>query len=200
MLHVFEQFLIDRDGISAEEFAALSSLLSVRNVEKGTVLLEQGGICRHTFFVAKGLLRSFTVDENGREHIIQFAPENWLVADRSSLFLGSGSEFAIDAVEGSTVIALDSRFTEKAAEISPQFRKFNVAALHKHIRTLQHRIAMLLGADAETRYLEFIDTYPEIPLRVPQWMIASYLGITPESLSRVRKELARRNFRPMSAS
>jgi CRP-like cAMP-binding protein len=90
------------------------------------------------------------------------------------------------------------RFIEKANEISPEFRTYNEYLLQNHIRQLQNRIDLLIGASAEVRYLEFIKLYPNLTLRVPQWMIASYLGITPESLSRVRKELAKRNFKPLS--
>ena len=80
--------------------------------------------------------------------------------------------------------------------ISGTFRKFNTALLHNHIRHMQDRIALLLGARADERYQKFVTMYPDLLLRVPQWMIASYLGITPESLSRVRRDLAERNFKP----
>lgn len=89
---------------------------------------------------------------------------------------------------------LDKTLFENISKVSTDFTKNNTQALHNHIRNLQNRINMLLGATAEERYLQFIKMYPDILLRVPQWMIASYLGITPESLSRVRKELTKKNF------
>jgi CRP-like cAMP-binding protein len=91
---------------------------------------------------------------------------------------------------------LDKTFFDHASEVSPSFRQYNERALQNHIRHLQKRINLLLGAPADKRYLDFIKLYPDLTLRVPQWMIASYLGITPESLSRVRKELAKNNFKP----
>jgi len=91
---------------------------------------------------------------------------------------------------------IESGFFEKLSEISMSFQRFNMLALNNHIRHLHKRINLLISATAEIRYLEFIKLYPDILLRVPQLMVASYLGITPESLSRVRKELAKKNFKP----
>ena len=142
------------------------------------------------------MLRSYTIDENGKEHIIQFASESWIISDRSSLYFDEPSDFYIEAIETTTVVFLNQEFITKACEISSSYQTFNDKALQNHIRHLQKRINLLLGASAEARYLDFIQLYPDMLLRVPQWMIASYLGITPESLSRVRKELAKRNFKP----
>lgn len=170
--------------------------LERKSFKKGEILLRQGESCHHTFFVAKGLLRAYTIDENGKEHVLQFAPENWLISDRSSVLFDEVSEQFIDAVEDSEVILIETGFFEKLSEVSHGFQKFNMYALNNHIRHLHKRINLLISASAEVRYMDFIRLYPDILLRVPQWMIASYLGITPESLSRVRKELARKNFRP----
>lgn len=167
-----------------------------KKVKKNETLLRQGESCLHTFFVAKGLLRAYTIDSHGKEHILQFAPENWLISDRSSVLFHDDSEQYIEAVEDSKVILLNEIFFEKVSEISPSFRTYNLFALNNHIRHLHKRINLLLSAPAEVRYLDFIKLYPDVTLRVPQWMIASYLGITPESLSRVRKELVHKNFKP----
>lgn len=169
--------------------------LQRKSFRKGDILLRPGETCNHTFFVAKGVLRAYTIDESGKEHVLQFAPENWLISDRSSVLFGDVSEQFIDAVEDSEIIFIETTFFDKIAEISPGFRKFNQLALNNHIRHLHKRINLLISASAEVRYMDFIRLYPDILLRVPQWMIASYLGITPESLSRVRKELAQKNFR-----
>jgi CRP-like cAMP-binding protein len=193
---IFTEYLQTRAGITNEQLLLLNDAIKSKTIEKGTVLLRQGEICSHSFFVEKGLLRSYTIDNSGKEHIIQFASENWIISDRSSIFFNEPSDFYIDAVEDTTFVFLDQNFINLACEISVSFRLFNDKALQNHIRHLQKRINLLLGASAEQRYLEFIKLYPDMLLRVPQWMIASYLGITPESLSRVRKELAKRNFKP----
>ncbi len=196
MLENYKTYLKEKAGLNGEEIQSLTATLQSKTVHKGDFLLHPGEICQHAFFVEKGLLRSFTTDENGKEHIIQFGPENWFVTDRSSTYFNEPSDFFIEAIEESKVVLIDKTFIDHASEINHGFRQNNEKALQNHIRHLQKRIALLLSATAEKRYLEFIRLYPDLTLRVPQWMIASYLGITPESLSRVRKELAKNNFKP----
>ncbi len=189
-----KQYFTEKGGLTESEFLQLTETLKSQKFEKGQFLLNPGEVCQYSFFVEKGLLRSYTVDETGKEHIIQFAPENWIISDRSSTYFNEPSDFFIDAVEDTIVVFIDKEFICKSSEVSAVFRQYNEKVLQNHIRHLQKRINLLLGATAEKRYLEFIRLYPNLTLRVPQWMIASYLGITPESLSRVRKELAKRNF------
>lgn len=192
----FKNYLFQKSGVTEEQYAQLGSVLNFRTYKKDAILLREGEVCNSTFFVEKGLLRSFSINESGKEHIIQFAPENWFMSDRSSNYFNAPSDFFFDAIEDSEVVLIGPHFFKLASDISPQFRQYNDRLLHNHILHLQKRVNGFLSASAEKRYLDFIDLYPDLTLRVPQWMIASYLGITPESLSRVRKELASRNFRP----
>lgn len=192
----FQSYLVERSGITDLEFQTLIPLLKEKEIAKGTLLLQKGAICTHSFFVESGLIRAYSIDKSGKEHVIQFAPEGWIITDRSSVFFNEPSDYFIETIETSKVIYFSHDFINKASEISAAFRSYNERLLQNHIRQLQHRIQFLLEATAEERYLDFISIYPDLLLRVPQWMIASYLGITPESLSRVRKELARRNFIP----
>lgn len=164
------------------------------HVEKGQFLLREGEVCRQFFYVEKGLLRYYSIDKKGKEHIIQFAPEGWFVGDRESQFFNRPSQFFIQALEDSDVAMIDEDLICTISKADETFGLFSNQLLHNHIRQLQHRINMLLSATAEERYLDFIKIYPDILLRVPQTLVASYLGITPESLSRVRKDLAARNF------
>lgn len=180
--------------VPAERLSLCSIQYETKKVSKGELLLQYGEVCRNTFFVEKGLLRMFSIDKNGKEHIIQFAPENWLIGDRSSLYFSEKSNYYIEAVEDSEVSVLQRDFFNKLLEEFPNSIEKNDLVLQKHVKSLQDRINSLLGETAEERYLKFIKMYPDLLLRVPQWMVASYLGITPESLSRVRKELARKNF------
>lgn len=192
----FKSYLINAAAISEEQATELYDKLQKKKYEKGTILLNKGAICSNSFFVEKGLLRSYRLGDDGKEHIIQFAPENWFIVDRSSVYFNDPSDSFIEAVEDTEVVLLKENFFATANKISPVFGQFNDKLLHNHIRQMQKRINLLLGATAERRYLSFIEMYPDLLLRVPQWMIASYLGITPESLSRVRKDLAKRNFKP----
>ncbi len=186
-----------RDNLVLDEDSALwiAENSTVKRFEKDEFLLRVNEFCKHTFFVESGLLRQYSIDSKGKEHTISFAPENWFVSDRESVYFGQSSPYYIQALENSEVVLLDAGFIQKLSERIPTFSDFNNKLLHNHIRHLQGRINMLLGSSAEERYLEFIGMYPDILLRVPQTMVASYLGITPESLSRVRKELARKNFK-----
>lgn len=180
--------------IPKEAVSTCGDFYTLKKISKNDVLLSEGEICLDTFFVEKGLLRMYSLDRNGKEHIIQFAPENWLISDRSSLNFNQKSKYYIEAVEDSEVFLLSKDFFVSMIEKYPHTAENNDMLLQKHIRNLQNRVNSLLADTAEERYMTFIKMYPDILLRVPQWMVASYLGITPESLSRVRKELARKNF------
>ncbi len=200
MKETFRIYLQEKAGVTDDEWSLLAGDVVYRSYEKDAFLLQSGEICHHVFFVASGLLRAYTLDDSGKEHIMQFASENWWLSDRSSIYFHAPTEYFIQAVEPTEVAMLDMPFMERATGISPSFRRYNEQNLQRHIYHLQHRINLLLSASAEKRYLEFVALYPDLMLRAPQWMIASYLGITPESLSRVRKELARKNFRPQDRS
>ncbi len=189
-----ETYLSEILEIPKDSISACSSFYMKKKVAKNEFLLRDGDVCNQTFFVEKGLLRMFSIDKNGREHIIQFAPEKWLMSDRSSLYFHEKSKYYIEAVEESEVLLLSNDFFTGIIEKYPHTAENNDLLLQKHIRNLQNRVNSLLAETAEERYMNFIKMYPDIMLRVPQWMVASYLGITPESLSRVRKELARKNF------
>ena len=196
MLYQLKKYLQDKTKITDEQFDLIAKDIVSKKIKKDTILLREGDVCSQVFFVAKGLLRAYTIDDVGKEHIIQFGPEDSWVSDRNSFYFNLPAMFYIDAIEDSEVIYVSKNFYDRAEKLIPGFNSFTVMILHNSIRFMQKRISLLLGATAEQRYLDFIELYPNLTLRVTQWMIASYLGITPESLSRVRKELATKNFKP----
>jgi CRP-like cAMP-binding protein len=157
-------------------------------------VLSQGELCFRTYFILDGLMRSYSIDSKGKTHIIQFAPELWWLAERNGIF-NEPSDFSIDAIETTIAVVIPKDYILNASRHVAGLQALNSTMLNNAIRFMQKRINMLLSATAEERYLDFIKLYPNLTLRVPQWMIASYLGITPESLSRVRKDLALRHFR-----
>jgi len=181
--------------IDENEISSIIEKCVLKTVKKEEFLLRINEDCKHSFFVEKGLLRQYAIDEKGKEHILSFAPERWIVTDRESVYFNQPSAYFIQALENSQVILLDENFFDLLSKIFPKFTDFNNRLLHNHIRHLKKRINLLLSAVAEDRYLEFLKMYPAIVNRVPQTMIASYLGITPESLSRVRKELTLKKFK-----
>ncbi|MBS1951053.1 MAG: cAMP-binding protein [Cytophagales bacterium] len=193
MLENFRAYFTSKAEITDEQYVKITADLKTKVYKPQQYLLRKDEMCNHTFFVEKGLLRSYSVDETGKEHVIQFAPENWFISDRSSACFNEPSEYFIDAIEETRVVFVDQQFIQRLSAQSESFRNYNDFILHNHIRFLYKRINMLISHSAEIRYLSFIKLYPDLMLRVPQWMIASYLGITPESLSRVRKDLAKRH-------
>jgi CRP-like cAMP-binding protein len=195
MINRFATYLKNRLDITDEQAAEAVSCLKTKSIKKGQILLSPGDLKSDAYFVVSGLLRYFSIDEKGKEHIIQFAPEDWMVSDRDTTVFGEPAFFYIDAIEGTEVVVVKGDFFPAIQSIVPEILQLNIKMLHNSIRFMQKRINMLLSATAEERYLDFIKLYPNLTLRVPQWMIASYLGITPESLSRVRKDLAKKHFR-----
>ncbi|QNM86117.1 Crp/Fnr family transcriptional regulator [Polaribacter pectinis] len=149
------------------------------NVKKGDVLQRKGDISNRVYIVESGLLRSYTIDDKGKEHVYMFGPENWLVTDNCEP--NTPSQLFIDAIENS-IINVTSK--EELLKGSPDLK-----ALLKRLNIMQNRIIMLMSYSAKERYQHFIKTYPSITQRVPLKLVASYLGITPEALSRVRNEL-----------
>ncbi|MEM1358452.1 MAG: Crp/Fnr family transcriptional regulator [Bacteroidota bacterium] len=143
-------------------------------VNKGHIFQRAGEIHDYVYHVKKGLLRSYSIDKKGKEHIFMFAPEGWIIGD--SALPRERCQLFISAVEGATVIKIP-----KSAQGIHDYPK-----LIKRVRVLQNRIILLMSASATVRYEHFLATYPNIAQRVPQKMIASYLGITPESLSSLR--------------
>ncbi|HKG05155.1 MAG TPA: Crp/Fnr family transcriptional regulator [Pedobacter sp.] len=196
MLSIFKDYLQKKVAITDEQFALISDKLKIKSFEKNEMILMKGEVSSHVYFVLNGLLRSYSIDSKGKTHIIQFAPELWWLSERNGILFNEESEFFLDAIERTSAIVMPKDFFNEAARIVPCMNDLNSSMLNNAIRFMQRRINMLLSATAEERYLNFIHLYPNLTLRVPQWMIASYLGITPESLSRVRKDLAHKHFRP----
>ncbi|GAA4240226.1 Crp/Fnr family transcriptional regulator [Winogradskyella damuponensis] len=195
LLPNFKKFLIEKGGLSEEEFTQIIPFIKTKRVANHEFLLKSGEVCSHSFFVEQGVLRFYALNEEGKEHVLQFATENWILSDRGSVFFQEPSTYYIDAIEDTLTVMLDEEFVNEVVKVNSNFRIQNEKLLQNHIRHLYKRISLLIGASAKVRYLEFVNMYPDIMLRVPQWMIASYLGITPESLSRVRKALAKENFK-----
>ncbi|CDF79569.1 cAMP-binding protein [Formosa agariphila KMM 3901] len=188
-------FLASSLDIDETEILSVIETLKIKKVKKDEFLLRANEHCKHTFFVEQGLLRQYSIDKKGKEHVLSFAPEDWFVTDRESSYFNAPSAYFIQALEDSEVVIIDESFVQLLSDKIKTFTDFNNRLLHNHIRHLQNRINLLLSTSAEDRYLQFVKMYPDILLRVPQTMVASYLGITPESLSRVRKALSRKNFK-----
>ncbi len=141
-------------------------------IKKGQILQRSGEFKTKVYHVKTGLLRSYSIDQNGKENVFMFAPEGWVIADTCDP--GSESMLFIDALEDTTVVV-------KKKDLERE--KHNIAPLTKRMNALQKRVLMLISTNAIERYEYFIQTYPDIAQRVPQHMIASYIGVNPETLS-----------------
>jgi CRP-like cAMP-binding protein len=155
-------------------------------------LQRAGTVPKYSAFVARGCLRRYVIDAQGREHIVQFAPETWWIADTSSLVNGTPSQYFIDALEDSDLLLIDPPSHESIVQKVPGYADAFRKGLQKHAAARDERIVSNLSASAEERYLAFLQTYPSIAARVPQRMLASYLGVSPETVSRIRRKLSGR--------
>lgn len=180
-----------KQNLPADKIDHLKGLIHVKSVVKGTILQRKGDKYHNGFFVKKGLLRSFTIDEKGKEHIFMFAPEGWIVSDIESLTKEEPATLFIDVLEDSEIEVINKDLLEKLQVMPEVFIQNDAERLVNRIGVLQRRVLMLMSATARERYESFLKTYPDIMQRVPLRMIASYLGITPEALSKIRSEMAR---------
>lgn len=185
------KYITNQIELTPEQIEILSKAIVTKQFHKGDMILNAGDYSSDYYFVEEGIIRSYTIDDNGKEHVIQFGAENWIVSDRNSSLCKQEAKFYIQAIEDSTIVILNEEINALLKSLNPTYLEAQVLLLQNHIRHMQDRITLLLSATAKTRYLEFIKLYPTITAKVPQWMIASYLGITPESLSRVRKDIAK---------
>ncbi|WP_347156705.1 Crp/Fnr family transcriptional regulator [Pontibacter chitinilyticus] len=189
MAEAFFDYLRSKLAFDEQQLSQLKPHLKTRHVEKGQQLLRVGEVCLYSSFVLEGCLRSYVIDAKGKEHIIQFAPENWWISEQISFFKKEPAIYYIDAIEATDFVALDSAFFEELNRVVPHMQQMLNDLQLNSLRSFQKRLISHLSETGEQRYLGFIKTYPSLSLRLPQWMIASFLGLTPESLSRIRKEL-----------
>jgi CRP-like cAMP-binding protein len=188
MLDVLITYLRQRTTLTEQDVQLIESVIVPRHLEKGEFFLREGEIPKYAAFVARGCLRSYVVDNKGKEHIIQFAPETWWLSDTNSMLQKSPTQFFMDALEPTDLLLLDLPSHLQLMESIPGYLKAFQIGFQKHAAKKDNRIVETLTADAEKRFENFLKTYPTIAQRVPQHMLASYLGVTPETLSRIRKK------------
>lgn len=175
--------------LTDDEFNYCKTLFIPKKLRKRQYLLQEGDVCKYQAFVEKGILRSYTIDEKGNEHILQFASEGWWLADLSSFLTGEPSVFTMDALEDAELLLITKDSWELLLQKIPRLEHYFRILIQNHLITTQKRLLQSLSEQAEERYLRFKKTYPDCVQRVPQHMIASYLGISRETLSRIRKQL-----------
>jgi CRP/FNR family transcriptional regulator len=175
--------------LNAHEIQVLKSAVPIMEVKKKDFLLREGELGKANYFVEKGLLRLFFINEKGSEQITQFALENWWMADHMSLMLQQPSHFYIQAVENTTVIAITHRQQEELFQQIPQLERYFRIMMQRAYAATQMRFKYFYDYSKEESYRTFVGLFPEFVQRIPQYMLASYLGLTPEYLSELRKKV-----------
>jgi len=174
-----------------EEIAFFTSLFTYRELKRKEFLLRAGEICRQMSFVDTGCLKIFHLGNEGVEHIVKFAPEDWWAVDVESFTLHNPSFYSIQAIEPVGVLQLTRENYDRLCTEAPRFERFFRILFQNSFIALQRRVQQGLSATAAERYRHFQDKYPQLEQRISQKQIASYLGITPEFLSMLRRQLAK---------
>ncbi len=174
--------------ISDDEFKFFSDFLTEKKILKKEFLLNEGEVCNYTGFVTEGCLRTFTRDNEGNENVTRFAIEDYWVGDLYSYLTGDVSPYNIEATMDSTVLLIHKNDMEKVYEQVPKFERFFRIIVQRGYIALEKRFSLDLSSSALQKYENLLQKFSDIELRVSQKHIASYLGITPESLSRIKKK------------
>jgi len=177
-------------SISKEIQNRLNEIIVEKKLVKGEIALHEDSIKKEHIFVASGCLRSFYKSDNGKDHTLQFAIKNWWISDYITLYTEKRSIVNIESLSHSKIFVIDKASLEELYKEYPQFEAFQLRNFEKRIATLQRRILSLLTLTAAEKYNQFVTEYAAFEKVIPNYQIASYLGITPESLSRIRKERA----------
>lgn len=173
--------------ISNDEFEEIKNFFYTKDVAKKENLLEEGQICQHHYFVLKGLLRKFFINEKGTEQTTEFAIETWWLTDNFAYENKGHTDFYIQAVEQSTILYISQDNQEKLLKAFPIMERYFRFVYQRAYAAAQRRIQYLFSFSKEEFYFQAVRNHPEFVQRVPQYLIASYLGFTPEYLSEIRK-------------
>lgn len=176
-------------NLTQNEINLLLENTTHRKYLKGQYIVQQGDICRFENFVIKGCLKTFYVDNEGQEHVVLFAIENWWTADLGSFLTQKPADYNVQCIEDTEVIQFSFDKMELLYQKMPKLERFFRIIIQKAFVASEKRIVRNFSLPAKERYIEFKNTYPQIEQRVPQYLIASYLGITKEFLSKIRGQI-----------
>lgn len=178
--------------LSSAEKDQFTSLIQIKKLRKHQYLVQEGDVCRFEAFINKGSMRSFSVDEKGFEHVVLLGVEDWWMGDLYSFFTQTPSRYHVEALEDAELFCLDKPSLEKLYSDIPKFERFFRILIQNAFVAQQQRIIANMSQSAEQRYHDFINRHPQFEKRFPQYQIASYLGIKPESLSRIRRSITKK--------
>jgi CRP-like cAMP-binding protein len=188
MFELFTAHINSKIRLTPAEMELVISFYFPKSIAKNQLLVQPGKICTEISFVNKGCLRSYSMDAQGNKHILQFAVANWIIADMESFVTGIPSKMYIDAIKDADLVCIHRNDYEEMLLAVPKMEKYYRLLGQSHIVASQRRVNAAISYTAEQKYVEFSNNYPDLIQAAPQHMIASYLGMTPETLSRVKKQ------------
>lgn len=189
-VEVFLDHIKRKVSLTKEEESLLISKLKIKTYLKGQYIVQEGDVCKYQTFILLGKVRTFYLDDNGNEHIVAFGIEEWWVGDICSFTTQEPAEFNTECLENTTVVQISYEDMEALYKDIPILERYFRMIIQKAYGNMSKRIVRNHSMSAKDRYLLFLESNPKIINRVPQYMIASYLGITKEFLSNIRKQLA----------
>jgi CRP-like cAMP-binding protein len=190
MIEVLFQHIQEKVSLSDLDKKAIETFFIPKKLRKRQYLLQEGDVCKHLTFIAKGLLRTYNVDDKGDEHMSVFGWEGWWLSDFNSFLSGEPAVFNIDAIEDSELLLISRENYEALTLAVPVMDRYFRILYQNSIVTKERRLMSSITHSAEEKYVKLAKSNPKMIERVPQNLIASYLGIAPETLSRIKKNLA----------
>ncbi len=176
--------------LTDQEVMMISENVKLRTYLKGQYIVQQGDICQTENFIITGCTKTFFVDSEGNEHVVMFGIENWWTADLGSFINQEPADYNVQCLENTTVAQFPFQSLERLYELVPKLERFFRIIIQKAYVASEKRVVRNISMPAKERYLLFRQHYPKIEQRVPQYLIASYLGITKQFLSKIRAEIA----------
>ena len=190
MYERYFQHFNEKVPLTEDEQEFIKNYLTVKKLRKRQYLLQEGDVCKCVAFVEKGALRLYRVNEDGSEHIVAFALEGFFITDLYSFLTNETSTYNIDAIEDSELVLITRSASDELRKLSPKYQEFIFQATSEAYIQSEKRITSTISLNLEERYKELTANYPDIIHRIPQHMVASYMGLNPETLSRVRKRIS----------
>ena len=190
MFELLFERLESQAKFSEEEKKIIQSYFKSKKLKRKQFFLQEGEICNCLAFIVKGALYSYSIDSKGTEHVIQFGLEGWWIADLYSFFTREPSSINIEVLEDCELLFIEKINQDELMKKIPRFEGYYRVLYQNAYIALQKRVGGTIGLSAEEKYANLIEQYTPLLNRVPQHLIASYLGITPETLSRIRKQAA----------